>query len=126
MDENHESYTFRLYVSPPKSEGDGPTLTVYWDTPNKRKALLDPLIQEQAAQRGLEARLLIAAIIDKESDEPHYAWSAFGSEMNLELRVRAILVDISNSRRSDLRRFFGECWTAMAREPNEPFRAVFI
>jgi len=126
MDENHDSYTFRLYVSPPNSEGAGSTLTVYWDTPDKRKALPDPFIREQGARRNLEVRLLIAEIIDKESDEPNYAWTIFGSEINLEFRVQAILDDIGTSRKSDLRRFFGECWAAMAREPNEPFRAVFI
>ncbi len=122
---NREAYTFRLYVSGQKSNRDVPVLYVYWDTPDRGKALIDPFIYDHAARGDLEGCLLVAEETDAGQTKPlRYFWTTLDDD-DTDYQIRAALVRIGKVRGAELQKFLGQCWNAMQNRPNTPFRAVF-
>jgi hypothetical protein len=115
---------FRAYLSRQTLEKNMPILVLYWDTPDKRKSLIDPYLYEHAASRDLESRVGVFKLNDAEGHFVQFSWQQVSNKEE-DLEVGTALADLDESRRPDLQKFLGECWEAVERMPYAPFRATF-
>jgi hypothetical protein len=117
------SRSFRAYIRRDKTNGVPEALFVYWDTPDRRKALIDPYIYEHAANSDVEGRIIISRDNDAENATSKYVWGYFAHELD-NLEMPEVLGNLSKTRGPELQTFLRSCYDSMFHSPNEPFRAV--
>jgi hypothetical protein len=64
---------FRVYVSTQDPDKNAPVLVLYWDTPIRGKALIDPFIYEHASWGDMELRVAVFKVNGSETNAPAIA-----------------------------------------------------
>jgi hypothetical protein len=115
--------SFRVYIRRDKTDGTTEAVFVYWDTPDSRKALINPYLYEHAAHNDLEGRIIISRDSDADSATSKYLWGYFAHELD-SYEVPDALGNLSKDRGFEFQKFLGSCYDSMFNNPSEPFRAV--
>jgi hypothetical protein len=117
------SRSFRVYIRRDKANGVPEAVFVYWETPDSRKALIDPYLYEHAANNDLEGRIMISRDSNAENATSKYLWGYFAHELD-GVEVPEALGNLSKQQGLEFQKFLGSCYDSMFNSPNEPFRAV--
>jgi hypothetical protein len=113
---------FQVYLSRQELEKNKPILVLYWDTPDRRRVLIDPFLYEHAARGDVESRVAVLKV----TDAARIPFNFPGSE---SVTKRGVWkwgqhLQISQNRGAGTSKtawgLLGGC-----RAPNSPFRATF-
>jgi hypothetical protein len=115
---------FRVYLSRTAPEMKGPILVFYWDTPDRSRALIEPFLYEHATAGDLESRVAVFKVQGTDADFNRFSWQRVGSGPE-DLETGIAFAELNESRGQELQRFLEECWEAVERTPDSPFRASF-
>jgi hypothetical protein len=115
---------FQVYLSRQELEKNKPILVLYWDTPDRRRVLIDPFLYEHAARGDVESRVAVLKVTDAGTHSIQFSWQRVGNEEK-DLEVGTAFADLAESRGPELQRLLGDCWEAVELAPNSPFRATF-
>jgi hypothetical protein len=82
---------YRVYLSRQGPEKNRPILVLYWDTTDRRRALIDPFLYEHAAWGDLESRVAVFKVTDAGTHSIHFSWQRVGNkEADLEVVIRCL------------------------------------
>jgi hypothetical protein len=115
---------FRVYLINQKHNQDGSIITFYWDTADKRQALMDPYFYLHMVNDDTSSRVGVLKVTDANGHLIGFSWQRIGDEEK-DLKVGNALIGLDESRRQDLQKFLGECWESVERAPHLAFGATF-